>query len=45
MRHQLLRAVISDDRLLVDYSQGDLLVGDVFILLTDGVHGGSQTNS
>jgi serine/threonine protein phosphatase PrpC len=39
MRHQLLRAVGADDRLVVDYSQGDLLVGDVFILLTDGVHG------
>jgi serine/threonine protein phosphatase PrpC len=39
MRHQLLRAVGADDRLVVDYSQGDLLVGDVFILVTDGVHG------
>jgi serine/threonine protein phosphatase PrpC len=39
MRHTLLRAVGADDRLVVDYSQGDLLVGDVFILLTDGVHG------
>jgi serine/threonine protein phosphatase PrpC len=39
MRHKLLRAVGADDRLVVDYSQGDLLVGDVFILLTDGVHG------
>jgi serine/threonine protein phosphatase PrpC len=39
MRHQLLRAVGADERLLVDYSQGDLQVGDVFILLTDGVHG------
>jgi serine/threonine protein phosphatase PrpC len=39
MRHQLLRAVGAEDRLVVDYSQGDLLVGDVFILVTDGVHG------
>jgi Protein kinase domain/Protein phosphatase 2C len=39
MRHQLLRAVGADERLLVDYSQGDLQVGDVFVLLTDGVHG------
>ncbi len=39
MRHQLLRAVGADERLVVDYSQGDLQVGDVFILLTDGVHG------
>ena len=39
MRHQLLRSVGADERLLVDYSQGDLQVGDVFILTTDGVHG------
>jgi serine/threonine protein phosphatase PrpC len=39
MRHQLLRCVGADARLLVDYSQGDLQVGDVFVLLTDGVHG------
>ena len=37
--HQLLRAVGFEDRLVVDYVQGDLQVGDVFILLTDGVHG------
>jgi serine/threonine protein phosphatase PrpC len=39
MSHQLLRAVGADERLVVDYSQGDLQVGDVFILVTDGVHG------
>ncbi len=39
MRHQLLRCVGADDRLVVDYAQGDLQVGDVFVLLTDGVHG------
>ena len=39
MCHQLLRAVGADERLVVDYCQGDLLVGDVFILVTDGVHG------
>jgi serine/threonine protein phosphatase PrpC len=39
LRHQLLRAVGLDDHVVVDYSQGDLLVGDVFVLLTDGVHG------
>ena len=39
MRHKLLRAVGADDRLVVDYSQEEMLVGDVFILLTDGVHG------
>ena len=38
-RHQLLRSVGAEDRLVVDYSQGDLQVGDVFILLSDGVHG------
>jgi serine/threonine protein phosphatase PrpC len=38
-KHQLLRAVGADERLVVDYSQGDLQVGDVFILLTDGVYG------
>src|SRR5688572_4819259 len=36
--HKLLRAVGAEDRLVVDYSQGDLQVGDVFILLSDGVH-------
>ncbi|WP_367846791.1 protein kinase [Rhodoferax sp. WC2427] len=39
LRHQLLRSVGVDDRLVVDYFQGDLQVGDVFVLLTDGVHG------
>jgi serine/threonine protein phosphatase PrpC len=38
-KHQLIRAIGADERLLVDYSQGDLQIGDVFILLTDGVHG------
>ena len=37
-QHQLLRAVGLDERLVVDYSQGDVQVGDVFVLLTDGVH-------
>ncbi|MGH8832289.1 MAG: protein kinase domain-containing protein, partial [Polaromonas sp.] len=37
-RHQLLRSVGAEDRLVVDYSQGDLQVGDVFVLLSDGVH-------
>jgi serine/threonine protein phosphatase PrpC len=39
LRHQLLRAVGAEDRLLVDYIQGDLHAGDLFILLSDGVHG------
>jgi serine/threonine protein phosphatase PrpC len=38
-KHQLIRAVGADERLVVDYSQGDAQVGDVFLLLTDGVHG------
>ncbi len=37
-QHQLLRAVGIEDRLVVDYCQGDVQVGDVFMLLTDGVH-------
>lgn len=36
--HQLLRCIGAEDRVVVDYSQGDLLRGDVFVLLTDGVH-------
>lgn len=39
LRHQLTRVVGAEDRLVVDYMQGDLQVGDVFILLSDGVHG------
>ncbi len=38
-RHQLTRAIGADERLVVDYSQGDLQVGDVFFLTSDGVHG------
>ncbi len=37
-RHQLVRAVGLEERLVVDYVQGDLHVGDVFVLLTDGVY-------
>ncbi len=37
-QHQLLRSIGAEDRVSVDYSQGDLLVGDVFVLLSDGVH-------
>ena len=37
--HQLLRCVGAEDTLVVDYSQGELEVGDVFVLLTDGVYG------
>ena len=38
LRHQLLRCVGAEDKLVVDYSQGDLHVGDVLLLLSDGVH-------
>jgi serine/threonine protein phosphatase PrpC len=38
LSHQLLRAIGAEERLVVDYSQGDLHVGDVFVLLSDGVH-------
>ncbi len=39
LKHQLLRCVGAEDKLVVDYSQGDLQVGDLFLLLSDGVHG------
>ena len=38
-KHQLLRCVGAEDHVVVDYIQGDLQVGDLFVLLTDGVHG------
>ena len=38
LRHQLLRCVGAEDTVVVDYSQGELQVGDVFVLLSDGVH-------
>ena len=38
-KHQLLRAVGAEDHVVVDYMQGDLQVGDVFVLVSDGVHG------
>lgn len=37
--HQLVRAVGLEERLAVDYQQGDLQHGDCFVLLSDGVHG------
>ncbi len=39
LKHQLLRCVGAEDTLVVDYLQGDLMVGDTFVLLSDGVHG------
>ena len=38
LRHQLLRCLGAEDTLVVDYAQGELQVGDVFVLLSDGVH-------
>ncbi len=38
-KHQLLRSVGAEDHVVVDYMQGELQVGDLFVLLTDGVHG------
>ncbi len=37
--HQLLRAVGLEQNIMVDYTQGDLQINDVFVLMTDGVHG------
>ena len=39
LRHQLTRAMGLDDHVVVDYSQGELRSGDLFVLLSDGVHG------
>lgn len=38
-KHQLLRSVGAEDHVVVDYMQGDLQVGDIFVLVTDGVWG------
>jgi serine/threonine protein phosphatase PrpC len=38
-RSRLTRAVGLDDRVRIDFMQGELQVGDVFLLTTDGVHG------
>lgn len=37
MRHVLKRAVGLDTHLVVDYSNGELVPGDVFVMVTDGV--------
>jgi len=37
--HQLTRALGLDDHVVVDYSQGELQTGDLFLLVSDGVHG------
>ena len=38
-RSRLTRAIGLDDRVRIDYLQGELQVGDVFVLSSDGVHG------
>jgi serine/threonine protein phosphatase PrpC len=38
-RSHLTRAVGLDDRVRIDFLQGELRIGDVFVLTTDGVHG------
>jgi serine/threonine protein phosphatase PrpC len=39
MRSRLTRAIGLDDQVRVDYAQGDVRVGDCFVLTSDGVHG------
>ena len=39
LRSRLTRAVGLDDQVRVDYEQGDVRLGDSFVLTTDGVHG------
>lgn len=38
-RSRLTRAVGLDDRVHIDFMQGELQIGDTFVLTTDGVHG------
>ena len=38
-QHQLLRCLGAEDHVVVDYTQGDLQVGDVFVLVSDGIYG------
>jgi serine/threonine protein phosphatase PrpC len=38
-RSRLTRAVGLDDRVRIDFLQGELHIGDLFLLTTDGVHG------
>jgi serine/threonine protein phosphatase PrpC len=39
LRHRLTRAMGLDDALHADFLQGAIQVGDVFVLVSDGVHG------
>ena len=38
-RSRLTRAIGLDDRVRVDFEQGELRIGDAFVLTSDGVHG------
>jgi serine/threonine protein phosphatase PrpC len=38
LKSQVTRAVGLDDRILIDYQQGELQVGDCLLLTSDGVH-------
>ncbi|MEP7298147.1 MAG: bifunctional protein-serine/threonine kinase/phosphatase [Burkholderiales bacterium] len=38
-RSRLTRAIGLDDRVRIDFTQGELQIGDVFVLTSDGVHG------
>lgn len=38
LRSQLTRAMGQDDAIRVDYLQGELHLGDIFVLVSDGVH-------
>jgi len=39
LRSRLTRAIGLDDAVRVDYDQGEVQVGDIFVLTSDGVHG------
>ncbi|HSW15770.1 MAG TPA: bifunctional protein-serine/threonine kinase/phosphatase [Ramlibacter sp.] len=39
MKSRLARAIGLDDHVHIDYQQGELQAGDVFVLTSDGVHG------
>ena len=39
LRHRLTRAIGLEDQVRVDYQQGEVRIGDCFVLTTDGVHG------
>lgn len=36
--HRLTRAIGLEDRVCIDYRQGEVLPGDMFVLLSDGIH-------